>query len=48
MRRAQKLFPNFIAALKADGDDFKAKEGDLVNVRLYSVSRLMAVSILGS
>lgn len=30
--RAQKLFPNFIVALKADGGDFKAKEADLVDV----------------
>ena len=30
--RAQKLFPNFIAALKADGGDFKGKEADLVDV----------------
>jgi hypothetical protein len=33
--RAQKLFPNFIAALKADGGSFKEKERDLVNVSLY-------------
>ena len=30
--RAKKLFPNFIAALKADGGDFKGKEADLVDV----------------
>ncbi|CAK0781401.1 hypothetical protein CVIRNUC_005364 [Coccomyxa viridis] len=28
---AQKLFPNFIAALKADGGDFQGKEADLVD-----------------
>lgn len=32
LRRAQKLFPSFVAALKADGPEFKEKEEALVGV----------------
>ena len=35
LRRAQKLFPSFVAALKADGAEFKEKEEALVDVSVH-------------